>query len=250
MIKAIISDVDGTLIDSNYLHVESFARAFREVGREVPRSAIHRQIGKGSDQLLPEFFSDELARKLANELHSKYFADLQRQSYPLPGAKELIASLFERGYSVWPLLRRGIVSHLQRFPWLDTGLGVVETTILTALASESRPFPGLFRAVTRADRIRHFGLGDHQVLVYTSLLASSDPPLVDVSDPNWVTDYRRTGAVSRECRFSLTEPGRYFLAGARGQLRHAVERWLGGVRLDLGGTAWQWDESRHTIVHL
>lgn len=101
MIKVIISDVDGTLIDSNYLHVESFARAFREVGRLVPRSAIHRQIGKGSDQLLPEFLSDESARKLANELHSKYFADLQQQSYPLPGAKELIASLAERGYSVW-----------------------------------------------------------------------------------------------------------------------------------------------------
>ena len=35
-------------------------------------------------------------------LYSEYYGKLQGRESPLPGAKELIASLFERGYKVWP----------------------------------------------------------------------------------------------------------------------------------------------------
>lgn len=98
---AVILDVDGTLMDTNYLHVEAWARAFRAVGLTVPRSAIHRQIGKGSDQLIAEFTKDEAAGKQVDELYSKNYAALQEAGYPLPGAKDLLASLAERGVAVW-----------------------------------------------------------------------------------------------------------------------------------------------------
>jgi phosphoglycolate phosphatase-like HAD superfamily hydrolase len=56
--KVVVLDVDGTLMDTNYLHVEAWARAFERVEHRVSRWRIHRQIGKGSDKLLPEFVAD------------------------------------------------------------------------------------------------------------------------------------------------------------------------------------------------
>jgi HAD superfamily hydrolase (TIGR01509 family) len=51
--KTLLFDVDGTLIDSNGAHAESWARALREQGIEVDVSAIRRMIGMGGDKILP-----------------------------------------------------------------------------------------------------------------------------------------------------------------------------------------------------
>ncbi len=59
MTKVVVLDVDGTLMDTNYLHVGAWARAFEEVGHRVPRVQIHKQIGRGSGQLVAEFVDDE-----------------------------------------------------------------------------------------------------------------------------------------------------------------------------------------------
>jgi hypothetical protein len=47
---AFIFDIDGTLVDSNELHVDSWDRSFRHFGKQFPREALRAQIGKGSDQ--------------------------------------------------------------------------------------------------------------------------------------------------------------------------------------------------------
>jgi HAD superfamily hydrolase (TIGR01509 family) len=99
--RVVVLDVDGTLMDTNYLHVEAWARAFEEVGRRVPRVELHRQVGKGSDFLIAEFVDDEEAAAKVEELHSEFYGELQEHGHPLPGAKELIPALGERGYEVW-----------------------------------------------------------------------------------------------------------------------------------------------------
>jgi beta-phosphoglucomutase-like phosphatase (HAD superfamily) len=48
--RAFIFDIDGTLVDSNELHVDAWDRAFRHFGKQFPREALRAQIGKGSDQ--------------------------------------------------------------------------------------------------------------------------------------------------------------------------------------------------------
>ena len=48
----VIFDVDGTLLDTNYLHVTAWWEAFRERGHEVACSDIHRAIGLSSDDLI------------------------------------------------------------------------------------------------------------------------------------------------------------------------------------------------------
>jgi HAD superfamily hydrolase (TIGR01509 family) len=101
LIRVVILDIDGTLMDTNYLHVEAWAQAFEEVGQRPPRSRIHHQVGKGSDKLIPEFVKDGGAGERVSELHGEFYAKLQDRGHPLPGATELIASLVDGGYEVW-----------------------------------------------------------------------------------------------------------------------------------------------------
>jgi HAD superfamily hydrolase (TIGR01509 family) len=100
--KVVVLDVDGTLMDTNYLHTEAWAQAFEAAGLQVPpRVHIHKVIRKGLDLLVGEFVEDGEAVEKVTELHSEIYGEMQRHGYPLPGAKELIQSLSERGYEVW-----------------------------------------------------------------------------------------------------------------------------------------------------
>ncbi len=57
MLKAVIFDIDGTLVDTVDFHAQSWERTFQHFGYQIPYEQIRPQIGKGSDQLLPVFFS-------------------------------------------------------------------------------------------------------------------------------------------------------------------------------------------------
>src|SRR2546429_140320 len=65
---AFIFDIDGTLVDSNELHVDSWDRAFRRFGKQFPREKLRAQIGKGSDQYLPEFLTPDEIDRFGKEL--------------------------------------------------------------------------------------------------------------------------------------------------------------------------------------
>src|ERR671913_405665 len=101
MVKAVVLDVDGTLMDTNYLHTEAWARAFDEVGHRVPRVRLHKEVGKGAGLLIREFVEDEETVEKIQNLHSEFYGEQQVYGHPLPGAKELIPTLRERGYEVW-----------------------------------------------------------------------------------------------------------------------------------------------------
>jgi HAD superfamily hydrolase (TIGR01509 family) len=157
MIRVVVLDVDGTLMDTNYPHVEAWARAFEEAGQRVPRAQIHRQVGKGSENLIPEFVEGEETIAEVDELHGEIYMDLQRYAYPLPGARELIASLAERGYEVWLVTNAKPEELEQYLDQLETE-GKIAGIIKAAEVEEPKPAPDVFelaleRAGGNADEI-------------------------------------------------------------------------------------------------
>lgn len=144
MARTVILDVDGTLMDTNYPHVEAWARAFTEVGVRPPRREIHRQIGKGSDRLVPLFVEGESAQQEADRLHAEIYADLSDHAYPLPGAGELIASLYGRGYAVWLATSAKPEELEQHLKYLEAG-DRISGIVTSSEVENSKPAPDIFR---------------------------------------------------------------------------------------------------------
>src|ERR671923_1161239 len=96
MIEAVIFDIDGTIVDSVDLHAKSWQVAFEKFGKNISFEAIRRQIGKGADQLLPVFFSQQELDAFGEEL-DKYRGELFKREY-LPRVKAFprVRELFER----------------------------------------------------------------------------------------------------------------------------------------------------------
>ena len=143
MAKVVVLDVDGTLMDTNYLHIEAFARAFEEVGNRVPRVLIHKQIGRGSGQLVAEFLRDGQKAEKVDELHGEFYAETQHHGHPLPGAKELIASLNERGYGVW-LVTSGTPEQVEHHQEVLETEGMLSGVIKASDVERAKPAPDVF----------------------------------------------------------------------------------------------------------
>ena len=63
--KAVIFDVDGTLVNSVDLHAKALQETFHHFGHPCPFDQIRSQIGKDMDQILPVFFlEEELSEKV------------------------------------------------------------------------------------------------------------------------------------------------------------------------------------------
>jgi HAD superfamily hydrolase (TIGR01549 family) len=100
---AILFDIDGTLVDSNFLHIEAWARAFWQCDREVAAWRIQRAIGADSSELigmLTEDDIDEATRSQLKTLHTKNYAELGARLNALPGARELVREIAGRGARV------------------------------------------------------------------------------------------------------------------------------------------------------
>ncbi|PTL74686.1 HAD family hydrolase [Rathayibacter caricis DSM 15933] len=100
---AVLFDIDGTLVDSNFLHIEAWARAFWQCDLEVPAWRIQRAIGADSSELigmLTDDDVDEQTRTQLKTLHAKNYAELGPRLVLLPGARELVQAIAERGARV------------------------------------------------------------------------------------------------------------------------------------------------------
>src|SRR5436190_4699932 len=94
----VLLDVDGTLIDSNYLHTLAWSRALMDIGEWAPMNAIHRLVGMGGDQLVSRLLGDEKAG--ASDAWRSHYDELAGDIRPFPFAKEFVKAIRDMGLVV------------------------------------------------------------------------------------------------------------------------------------------------------
>ncbi len=99
---AVLFDIDGTLVDSNYLHVHAWHRSFADESLTVESWRVHRCIGMDGSTLLDTLVPDvdEDARRRLKDGHSRYYLDAKGLVRLLPGARELLEGITELGLQV------------------------------------------------------------------------------------------------------------------------------------------------------
>ena len=139
----VLLDVDGTLLDTNYLHVLAWWRAFRDTGHEhVTMAQLHRAIGMASEMLVEELLGD--VDEDTVEAHSKRFEELRQMAGPLPGAADLIHACSDRGL-VTVLATSGKSDDLE---WMLPAIGagdVLTGSTTSEDVDRSKPAPDLLQ---------------------------------------------------------------------------------------------------------
>src|ERR687889_1110006 len=142
----VLLDVDGTLLDTNYLQVLAWWRAFRDTGHpEVAMADCHRAIGIASAELVPRLLGDD-ADDVEEVMAAKErrYEPLRELVTPFPRVDDLLAACRERGLAV-VLATSGEQSDLE---WMVPAIGggdVVDGTTCSADVESAKPAPDLMQ---------------------------------------------------------------------------------------------------------
>ena len=101
--RAAVFDVDGTLADTNHLHVVTWWEALRQAGHRIPTHAIHRAVGLAAGDLVTHLLGEATAREEAADLsaaHKALYAEYFERLSALPDAGRLLRRLTADGWTV------------------------------------------------------------------------------------------------------------------------------------------------------
>lgn len=149
MVKAVIFDIDGTLIDSVDLHARAWHEAFAHFGKQFDFERVRYQIGKGGDQLLPVFLSEDEIEKFGDEL-TEYRGELFKREYlprivAFPRVRELFERILNEGKRV-ALASSAKKDELSEYKRIANIEDLVEEEASADDAEKSKPHPDIFEA--------------------------------------------------------------------------------------------------------
>jgi HAD superfamily hydrolase (TIGR01509 family) len=152
---AVLFDIDGTLLDSTYLHAFAWRRAFVECGTDIPTAWIHRRIGMGGDQLLRELVGDDSSdlAEAAHQAHHRHFDRLKTEIRPFSKSRELLAAVAARG----PKVVLATSADKAELPALLGALGEPDDVDVVTSAEdveEAKPAPDVFAVAMRRAGVR------------------------------------------------------------------------------------------------
>mgnify|MGYP002779518060 CR=1 FL=1 len=149
MIRAVIFDVDGTLVDTVDLHAAAWTETFRAFGVEADVRQVRSQIGKGADQMMPVFVSPALLDARREEIE-RFRSELYKREYmpratAFPGARALFERLKRDGRQV-AIGSSCKADELGRYLELAGVADLIDAATTGDDAEHTKPFPDIFQA--------------------------------------------------------------------------------------------------------
>jgi HAD superfamily hydrolase (TIGR01509 family) len=162
VVKAVLCDIDGTLVESNWLHAAAWRDAFAVADIVVDLEDARRQIGKGGDELIPVFVP-WWKRKAIEEPLKAYRQFIFRKDYlhqvkPFPKVRELLERMKEKGIAI-SLASSAHKSELDVYKKIANIEDLVEESSSADDAKRSKPHPDIFEAT-----LKKLGLSPKEVL--------------------------------------------------------------------------------------
>lgn len=149
MPRAIIFDIDGTLVDSNEFHVQAWREVFLRHGKDVPATAIRPQMGKGGDQLIPVFWSRDDVERIGDEMQEErvrlFIEKYLPRVRPFPDVRRLFERLRADGVRI-ALASSAREAELKHHLNLLGVRDLVEGVTSADDADHSKPCPDILQA--------------------------------------------------------------------------------------------------------
>lgn len=145
-VKAVLFDIDGTLVDSNDLHVAAWQDVFRDIGATFDDQTVHDQIGKGTDMLIPTLLpdKDEAEQEALGKAHGTAFKNRYiDQVKSFAGARDLLARVHDGGIKV-VLASSASGEDLEHYLDLLDVRDMVATSTTSDDVENSKPAPDIF----------------------------------------------------------------------------------------------------------
>ena len=147
--RAVIFDIDGTLLDSVDLHARAWVEAFAHFGVTTEFADVRRQIGKGGDELMPVFLSEERVARDGETIEA-YRSDLFKRRYlsevrPFPGVRPLFEHIRAAGLTI-ALASSGKRSEVEHYTEILEIGDLVDVATSSDDADRSKPHPDIFEA--------------------------------------------------------------------------------------------------------
>lgn len=152
MAGVLLTDIDGTLVDSNTLHAEAWRRTFEHFGIQIGMDEAWRQIGKGADQLIPKFVPRGDRKRLEEpikEFRKQIFhRDYMQRIVAFSHARELLIRVREAGMKI-ALATSSDAEDLPVYAKIIGMEDLIDEASTSGDAKASKPDPDIFAAALK-----------------------------------------------------------------------------------------------------
>jgi HAD superfamily hydrolase (TIGR01549 family) len=155
LLKGVILDVDGTLVDSNDAHAHSWVETLREAGCDVPFGVIRPMIGMGGDKLLPAATGIESESDAGKRLSERRWEIFSARYLPnlraFPGSRDLAKRMKRDGLKLVVASSAGR-EELESLLKVAEVADLVDTKTSSSDVEDSKPDPDIVQAAVRKSR--------------------------------------------------------------------------------------------------